>query len=489
MIKKIKELEAASKLLEPNAGEREQLRDAVVNYTENFIETIGEQKARYVTEHNGAGLYNYPIQETGIDLDKVLDIYQENLDEVGSNCPSPGYLAYIPGGSIYHSALGDFWAGISNRYSAVFHSGPGAVRMENMLIDWMKDLFKYPKAAVGNLTSGGSIANLLAVLAARDNAKLSGETLNKAVVYFSGQAHHCLDKALRIACLGEVNYRFVPLDDHYRMRVDALEDMIQEDKAAGLEPWLLVGQIGTTDTGAVDPINKLADVAEANKMWFHIDAAYGGFFTLTEEAQKHFAGVERSDSIVLDPHKGLFLPFGTGVVLVKDKSALDKSCSSKANYMQDTKDLAEELSPAELSPELSRPFRALRMWLPLQILGLAPFRAALSEKLLLTKYFYQEIQKQDHIVVGPEPDLSVAIFRYEPDPQLGIDANEFNKQLVKLIEEDGRIFLSSTNIDGQYWIRFVALCFRSHLDIVDTALQIITEKSKILLDNQQKAAV
>ena len=181
------------------------------------------------------------------------------------------------------------------------------------------------------------------------------------------------------------------MDDCYRMRPDALAQAIAADRAQGLRPWLLVASAGTTDVGAIDPLDELAEIAGRERCWFHVDAAYGGFFLLTESGPSLLRGIERSDSVVLDPHKGLFLPYGSGIVVVRDAAPLVAAHSHTGDYMQDALREPEEVSPADVSPELSKHFRGLRMWLPLILLGTAPFRAALEEKLLLARYFHREV--------------------------------------------------------------------------------------------------
>jgi len=175
---------------------------------------------------------------------------------------------------------------------------------------------------------------------------------------------------------------------------------IEKDIAAGFKPFMIVASAGTTDTGVIDPLSAIADLAEAHQMWFHVDAAYGGFFLLADEVKENFSGIERADSVTIDPHKGLFLAYGTGAILIKNVEALQNTHYYLANYMQDVVKEVDEPSPADLSPELTKHFRGMRLWLPLQLFGLAPFKAALSEKIWLTRYFYTEIQKRG-FEVGP----------------------------------------------------------------------------------------
>lgn len=476
MIKKIKELEKIALQLEPGRKERKAVRKKVIDYTEDFLNNIDELKAFAVSKQKGAGLLKFPISERSISIDKALGLVGDHVDTPGLNPASGGHLGYIPGGGIYYSALGDYMADIANRYAGVFFASPGAVRMENMLISWMAKMVGYPKHTAGNLASGGSIANLIAIVTARDAYNLKAKDFERTVIYLSEHVHHCLHKAIRIAGLKECVIRYVPLDSNYRMKSDALEELVASDKAQGLQPWLVIASAGTTDVGAVDPLDEIADVAGKHKLWFHVDGAYGAFFILTKYGKKILKGIERSDSVVMDPHKGLFIPYGLGVVLVKDAKQMEHAHYYRANYMQDALASVEELSPADLSPELTKHFRGLRLWLPLKLHGLKPFKAALEEKLLLARYFHEEVQKLG-FEAGPAPVLSVVTYRYIPAKG---DANAFNEKLVQQVQADGRVFISSTVIDGKFTLRLAVLSFRTHLRTIDLLLKILKTKVKEL---------
>jgi len=291
--------------------------------------------------------------------------------------------------------------------------------------------------------------------------------VRKSVVYLSEQVHHSTQKALRIIGLEDVLIRYVPLDSHHRIQVDALEQLIAKDTAQGLIPFLIVATAGTTDTGAIDPLNDIADLAKKYHTWFHVDAAYGGFFILTSR-KSLFKGIERADSMIVDPHKGMFLPYGVGAVLIKDISATLHSNYYEANYMQDAAEDELAKSPANLSPELTKHFRGLRVWLPLQYHGIEPFIACLEEKLLLVKYFRQQLQERG-FWIGPEPDLSVSYFRYPFEK----DADRKNQQLMNEIHADGDVFLSSSVIEGKFVIRIAILAFRTKKETVDRAVAMI----------------
>ena len=247
----------------------------------------------------------------------MLDLLEERIDKTGLNPASGGHLGYIPGGGIYASALGDYIAAITNRYAGVFYASPGAVRIENALINWMGKLIGYTDNFGGNLTSGGSFANLIAIATARSAGKIKSKDLESTVIYVCQQAHHSILKALKITGMEECIIRIIELDDHFRMNIDKLQLQIEKDKKEGLHPFLLLGNAGSTDVGAVDPLYEMAAIAKENNLWFHVDAAYGGFFLLTKEGREKMKGIELADSVIMDPHKGLFIPYGLGIVMVK----------------------------------------------------------------------------------------------------------------------------------------------------------------------------
>jgi glutamate/tyrosine decarboxylase-like PLP-dependent enzyme len=483
MINRIKELEKIALELQPAAHERKEVRKKVVTYTEEFLNTIEITKAYTNSPDKGIALLDSPFSENPLPVDNAIDLIKQNVDTPGLNPASGGHLGYIPGGGLYYSALGDYMADITNRYAGYFFASPGAVRMENMLIAWMANLVGYPTNHAGNLTSGGSLANLTAVIAAREAKQIRSKQIEKGVIYLTKHAHHCVAKAIRIAGLGESVLRYIELDETFRMDTEVLEKQIASDIAAGLKPWLVIGSAGTTDTGAIDPLEEIGRIAKENNLWYHIDAAYGGFFLLAPEGKKKLKGIELSDSVVMDPHKGLFMPYGTGVVLVRKKADLQRPFTFDANYLQDGDDeRADELSPADLSPELTKHFRGMRLWLPLKLHGLKPFRAALEEKLLLAKYFHTEVQKLG-FETGPEPELSIVTYRYLPKTKKKLDQNAinaFNEKLVHEIQADGRVFVSSTLLGTKYTLRFACLSFRTHLKTVDTFLRILKEKTKAL---------
>jgi len=470
---RIDELERRMAALEPTAKQRAVPTSAVRGYAEAFLEALPEMDA-YV-EGNGADPFaGAALPESPTSIESALATLRTHVDVQGINPASGGHLGYIPGGGVYYSALGDFLADATNRYAGVAFASPGAVRLEKQLIRWMANLVGYPSTAAGDLTSGGSVANLMAVVAARDAHHLHAKDFASSVIYLTRHAHHCVDKAIRIAGLVDCPRRFVDMDERYRMDSTALAQSMREDRASGLHPWLVVASAGTTDVGAVDPIPAIAEVAKEAGAWLHVDAAYGGFFLLCEEGQRVVRGLELADSVVMDPHKGLFLPYGSGALLVRDASALHRAHYYHANYMQDVESIEGELSPADLSPELSRPFRGLRLWLPLQLAGLGAFRAALEEKLLLARYFHERLSSVAGFEVGPYPELSVVTYRYVP--RRG-DADDLNEKLARAVRTDGKLFISSTRVEGRFLLRLAVLNFRSHRRHVDYLIDLLAREA------------
>jgi aromatic-L-amino-acid/L-tryptophan decarboxylase len=476
-VDRINYLENIALQLEPPSEYRTSLLKSVVEYADDFINRIYDIPAYVSTDDKGQGILNSPITERGTDISNLIELIKFNIDRPGLNPASGGHLGYIPGGGIYYSALGDYLAAIFNRYAGIYFAGPGAVQMEHMLLDWMAELVGYPKSSGGNLTSGGSIANLIGIVAARDAQNLKAANFSRSVIYLTSQVHHSVDKAIRIAGLKECVIRYVTMDERFRMDPSDLEKQITTDNKSGLNPFLIIASAGTTDTGSVDPMQDIADLANQNNIWLHVDGAYGAFFVLCGEGKKILNGMERSNSLVMDPHKGLFLPYGSGAVLVRDRQKLFDSFWYQANYMQDALKAQDQLSPADISPELTKHFRGLRLWLPLKLVGVAPFRAALEEKLLLARYFYEEINKIENMEVGPYPDLSVVTYRYIPKNG---DANKFNEQLVKAVQDDGRVFISSTMLGSKFTLRLAVLSFRTHINIINLTLQILKEKIRLL---------
>lgn len=475
IIQKLEQLNRSSSQLDIPEEQRAELTNQVTQYANSFIDKLSTTKG-FSTKEIG----DLKIGEQKLSFSQLLELYNSEVAESGINASSPKHLGYIPGGGVFTAALADFLAAITNPYAGVYYASPGAVTIENEVINWLKSIFSFPQNSVGCLSSGGSISTLIALTAARDKHKIKNEAICRSVVYLSAQVHHSTQKALRIIGLEDIIIRTLPLDQNHKIIPDKLKELIELDKDEGLNPFLVVATAGTTDTGAVDPLNEIADIAQSNNLWYHIDGAYGGFFVLTSKREL-FKGIERADSLIVDPHKGLFIPYGVGAVLVKDAGSVLHSNYYTANYMQDgyNEDLLK--SPANLSPELTKHFRGLRVWLPLQFHGLDPFTSCLEEKLLLTLYFRDRLAELG-FSLGPEPDLSISYFWYP----FTKDADAKNRELMDYIHQDGSIFLSSSIINNRFVIRIAILAFRTKKETIDEAIEMIKRCLDKILSQESK---
>jgi len=453
--------------LEPSADEMRTLVDAAMRRIVAHIESLPSQPAMNV---DGATDYARtliePLPSHGSDYEKLLDFLFDEAIPRSFTAAGPGYLAYVPGGGLFHSAIADLIADAVNRYVGVCAAAPALVQLETNVIRWFAEIAGYPRGASGVLTSGGSLANFTAIVTAR-KALLPDDFL-RGTLYCSQQVHHSFQKAANLAGFPYGNIREVPVDAEFRIRIDALEEAIARDRAAGWTPFLVAGSAGTTPTGAVDDLEALARVAKRESLWFHVDGAYGAFFRLTDRGRETLRGLEQSDSLILDPHKTLFLPFGTGALLVRDAHALRRAHSSHADYLPDMQQEDELVDFCEISPELSRDFRGLRVWLPLKLFGIEVFREQLDEKLDLTAYAVDGLRAIDGIEIVAEPQLTIAAFRLLVE---GRDPEELNRELLARINAKKRVMLTPAILDGRFVIRIAIVSHRTHRDRVDMLLE------------------
>lgn len=412
-----------------------------------------------------------PLPERGAPVERLLRTLFGRVLPCSLNTASPGYLAYVPGGGLFQSAVADMIALATNRYAGVWIGAPALVQLEQNVIEWLCAIVGLPEGSGGLLTSGGSMATLTALVAAR-RERLAGD-IGKGVVYTSDQAHHSVLKAALFGGIAAERVRALPADARFRLRAGALERAIDADAREGLSPFLVVASAGTTNTGAVDDLPAIARLSRSRGLWLHVDAAYGGFFALTERGRRALAGLGEADSITLDPHKGLFLPYGTGSLLVRDPGALRRACSVPASYMPRGAADDDMVDFCELGPELSREARGLRVWLPLKMHGVDVFRRALDEKLDLAERAARAVAALPGIEMIAEPQLSLFAFRYRP-PGADLDEAELerrNRWLLQHVNDRQRVFLSGASSGGRFFLRVCVLSFRTHADRIDALVE------------------
>ena len=465
--------------LELSSQQLRELVDQAMQRLSLFLDTLPEQPTSNLDgAEQIARSVSEPLPESGVLAEEVLDQLFDTLIPASLNPTSPGYMAYVPGGGLPQAAVADLISGITNRFVGIWHVAPAVAQIEATVIRWFCSMVGYPGGAGGFLTSGGSLANWSAIVTAR-RCRLPDNFLN-GVLYTSDQAHHSVTKAAILAGFPTQNVRSISVDARFRIRIDALANQIARDRHDGLQPFCLIAHAGTVNTGAVDELAALAELAEQHHLWMHVDAAYGGFFLLTERGRERLQGIERADSITIDPHKGLFLPYGTGGLLVRDRNDLKHAHCMRGDYIPPAPDDPDFVDFSDISPELSRGFRGLRIWLPFKLHGASPFRSNLNEKLDLASWATSELRQMseeinDELEIVAEPQLSMLAFRLVR-PGLGEDElNRLNGQLLERINSTGRVMLSATRLHNRYVIRVCILSFRTHRPEVATCLHEIRQ--------------
>lgn len=454
--------------LEPDRSEREELAGAILSYLDDWFDSAATMEASGIDlDPDQLATLAIAPTESGRALEEILS----DLDlagRAGIYHPSGGHMSYIPNAGMFTAALGEFLAAGLNRYTGVTAAAPGFVAIEHGLIDWMTSLFDMGQDASGLLLSGGSMANLTGIVTAR-TARL-GERFGDGVLYVTRHTHHSAAKAARLAGFRPDQISVVGVDDELRMDLAHLRGAMDADRREGKEPFLVIASAGSTDTGTIDPLHQIADICEEQGLWLHVDGAYGGFFQLTDRGRNRLAGIGRADSLALDPHKGLSIPFGVGALLVSDERALVDAHQGRGAYLRDEDSYMGIRDIASLGPELTRPFRGLPVWLPLQLHGVAAFRDALDSSVDLAMHAYDRLRVIGGIDAPWSPDLSVVAFRFDDD--------DLGRAAWDAVNRDRTVHLSPTIIEGRFVLRMAILNRRSTVEHVDRAIDII-EKTLI----------
>ena len=410
-----------------------------------------------------------PAPSSGTSLDELLDALFATYIPQSFTTPSAGYLAYIPGGGLFPAALADFIADTTNRYTGIWQAAPALVQLEANALEWLREWMGFPQGTSGVFTTGGSMATFNAVLCARE--QYLGAEIRPGVLYASDQVHHCVNKSAKLAGIMPDRVRSVPTDAHFRMSIDALRDLIDEDRRNGLVPFMVVSNAGTTNTGAVDPLDAIADLCAAETLWHHVDGAYGAFFQLCNETRPVLRGIERADSLTLDPHKGMFMPYGTGALLVRDGRRLRAAHEATAGYLPEMPDAGEFYDPSQHGPDLSRGFPGLRMWLVMKLYGTDAFTAAITEKRALAVEAARRLAALPHVVMDAPPELSLFPFHVTWPGATLTQENAATKAAMDETSRRGRVMLSGAQVGPRYLGRVCVLSFRTHGEQIDALVE------------------
>ncbi|MGE0129476.1 MAG: aspartate aminotransferase family protein [Blastocatellales bacterium] len=396
------------------------------------------------------------LPEEPMPIDSLLEQLQRDVWSNIGNVQHPRFFAFIPGPSNFVSVMADALAAGFNPFAGNWLEGSGTSQIELVTIDWLREMCGLPETAGGLFVSGGSMANLTALMAARC-ARIENRSEN-AVVYFSDQTHSSIEKALRILSLAREQIRKLPSDDAFQLQVESLRRAVEQDRADGKQPFCIIANAGATNTGAVDPLNELADFCAQEDMWLHVDGAYGAAACLTERGKKLLAGIERADSLSLDPHKWLFQPFEIGCVLLRDARLLKKTFHTMAEYLEDTKRAEEEeINYYDYGVQLTRGFRALKLWLSLKTFGAAAFREAINYGFELAEFAEGLLRQSERWRVVSPAAMGIVTFRFVAEGCSEREINEIHRRMVEMMAEDGFAFAISTSLRGQTVMRLCTI--------------------------------
>ncbi len=420
-----------------------------------------------------------PAPECGRDFDSILDTLRTDVLPYHAREPHPGFLAYVSSCPTFPALLGDWIATGYNFFAGVWPIAPGPNEIEMVVLEWIREWMGMPAGSSGLLTSGGSAANMTAFVAARHAAVGRGADINRLVVYTSAQAHSSVVRAAWISGIARDNVRLVDMDELFRMVPRDLARAVAADRKAGLTPFVVAASAGTTNTGSVDPLNELADYCAEQKLWLHVDAAYAGFAVLTEEGKQMLSGISRADSLTVDPHKWLFVPFECGCLMMKDPEILSDAFRIMPEYLRDVQPAEEEVNFADRGEQLTRYSRALKIWMSVNYFGTAAISHEIQQGMERAKLLESLIASSSEFETLCRAQFGIFCFRAAPGSVLPDQLDSLNARINARVVSGGRFLISPTRLRGQYSLRMCTLGYRTtHDDIralfaeVESALRI-----------------
>ena len=382
----------------------------------------------------------------------------------------PGWFAYFPANNSPPSVLAEMLTATLGAQCMSWSTSPAATELEQVTMDWLRQLSGLPGSFTGVIQDTASTATLVAIISARERARRKSDA--PPTVYATGEAHSSVAKAVRLAGLGPTALRLVPDDDAYAMRPEALRQLVEADRSAGLAPACVVATVGTTSSTAVDPLAAIGAVAREHDLWFHVDAAYAGSAALLPECRPHFAGVELADSYVFNPHKWLLTNFDCTAYYVRDVAALLEGCSILPEYLR-TAEVGTVVNYRDWGIQLGRRFRALKLWFVLRSYGAEAIRAMLRRHLELARQFRAWVEQEpDFEVMAPSP-FGLVCFRHHPAGMDDAALDRHNEALLGRINASREVYLTHTRLDGRYTIRMAIGQWQTGAEQVQRAWDLI----------------
>ena len=431
--------------------------DLVVDHLGSLRDQPAQQSlSRRETE----SLIGGPPSDEGREFDELVAFLCERVFPYHAREPHPHFMGYIPSSPTFPAVVGDWIAAGYNFFAGVWTVASGPNQIELTVLDWFRSWLGMPPGTSGLLTSGGSTATLTAVVAARHAADPGCENSPRLTLYTSEQAHSSVQRAAWIAGIPRANVRSVPTDDRYRLRPEALRKAIADDRSAGRIPFLVVASAGTTNTGAVDPLNEIADLCARERLWMHVDAAYAGFAALTGGGAAALDGLGRADSVTLDPHKWLFVPFECGCLLTRDPRKLEEAFSVHPEYLTDVRARDQDVNFADHGEQLTRSSHALKIWLSVQYFGLSEIREAVARGIHRAEYAERLFTTHRDFEILSPAQFGVVCFRARPaEVAHAANLDALNERINARVNATGRFLISSTKLRGQFSLR---LCTHVH---------------------------
>ena len=402
-----------------------------------------------------------PIPERGMDFELVLERLEREVLANTMHVNHPRFFAYVPSPGNFVGAMADAIVSGYNVFAGTWISGSGPAAVELTVIDWLREMCALPAGAGGLFVSGGTVANLTALAVARHVRFREG--LHNATVYFSDQAHSSFEKALRVIGLPDANVRKIASDSDFRLPVEGLAREIARDRERGLGPFCVIANAGTTNTGAVDPLPEIAELCRAEGLWLHVDGAYGAAATACERGRTLLGGLELADSLSLDPHKWLFQPYEIGCVLVRDGGHLKDAFRILPEYLKDTQQHSEEFNFTDYGIQLTRGFRALKLWMSIKVFGMGAFRGAIERGFALAEFAEKSVGGMPGWEIVTRAQMGIVCFRY------GAADDATHMALVQAQLQDGFALVTSTVLRGRTVLRMCTINPRTtEADITQT---------------------
>jgi glutamate/tyrosine decarboxylase-like PLP-dependent enzyme len=459
-------------MLDPSPDEIGDWGDSVIQLMADYLGALRDHKVyRHISSREIRDSLDPALPTKGIDFDALLKVFRENIIPFSRQNAHPRMFGYVQSPGTPLAAFADLLASTLNANLTVWRSAPAPVELERLTIDWIRQILGFNAEAGGLFVSGGSMANLAAVAAARQAKDYSSRRLR---IYASSETHFSIAKAAALLGIGRENVRIVAVDERFKIRVDDLVAKITADLEAGYVPFCVVANAGTVNTGAVDPLAEIREIADRFQLWMHVDGSYGAFAVLAESARKLLAGIEQADSTALDPHKWLYLPVDVGCVIYRAPEIARAAFAHEAEY---TRIIGEEADEAfafwDYGPELSRRFRALKVWMLLKGVGLDSLGEAIESNLACARYLESMVRASDDFEMVAPVELSIFCLRHVPmqlrnkSPQ-AIDA--FNERLLIALQRDGSSYLSNATLAGRFALRGCVLNYRTTLRDMDILL-------------------